>query len=336
MRQPTPPMTGPPPNVVADQSPQFNSPASPWGPQPVPSDYMEEKTVAVVPTQKQFNVAPERTGAGSLVNNPVQPHPFQEHSNSPIQQLAQRMAESTPPSEDPFDDQYSTDNGKEFKSYEPVSLAELNAIKTPTAKTQKPPITDSGLSNTLPHAPAPIPLPGPKRSRFSDSEDDTESGARSHASSLRFNSSRGGNDGKKVVLMSLVGVAILIVLAVIGFKFYKYYEAAPQQAASPTAPTTNSQTAASPSSPDENATATKPDTHDTTADTTKPAATKPTKPALQRPQTAAVKKKSTVATKPKRVKKAKAVAKAPATSPDVPATVKHRRAYSTYDSYYGN
>lgn len=337
-----PPQTSPPPNTVPDSAPQFSSPPSPWGPQPVPLDFLvEEKTVAVTP-QNQFNATPDRTGAGSLVSNPVQPPPFgdrQSPQNSPIQQLAQRMADSISSAEDPVDEQHFTDhhsanNGKEFKNYQPVSLAELNAIKTPTAKAQKP-VADSGLSNTLPHAPASIPLPGPKRNRFSENEDDTESGARSHASALRFNSSRGGNDGKKVVLMSMVGVAILIVVAIAGFKVYKYYEAAPQQAANPVSPVNQSPVSAATTS-DSSATANKAEHHDTTTDTTSAESAKPTRPTAPRSQTAVTKKKATVATKPKKVKKAKAVAKAPATSPDVPATVKHRRAYSTYDSYYGN
>lgn len=339
----TAPSTQPQPqqNAMAspNRPPQFSSAPSPWGPQPVPLDFLsEDKTVAVakppnLPSQSQLASAPDRTGAGSVVSNPVQQPPFGDPAGSPIQQLAQRMAESIDKVSDSVAS-HATNNEQDgetsFKNYEPVSLAELNAIKTPTSKAAKPAV-DSGLSNMLPTPPTPAPLPQ-KRNRL---EDDTESGARSAA--LRFNSSRGGNDGKKVVLMSLSLVAVLIILAIIGFKVYKYYEATPQKATTQevptvvqpdkTAQTTTPVASTSRRGQDTNA------TNDTTISTTPPATEKPAKSA-QRPQPASPKKKtSVVASKTKKPKKAKVIAKAAPASSDVPA-VKRRRAYSTYDSYY--
>ncbi len=266
--------------------------------------------------------------------------------DSAIKQFAERMKTNMP---EPG--QHSnTDTGKGFKSYEPVSLAELNAIKTPAPSQTKP--TTEGLSTAIPPGhqttgSAPI---YNKKSRTRSNEDNElpapssargSSGARGAGTSMRFNTSRGGTDTKKAVLMTLVAVAIVVVIGIVGFMLLQHTAQNGQQTTAiqeSTSETTDTST------PSEVSTSTEPEpsssSKSVTSSSSSTSASTATKPA-QKPQPTpskkeAAKKPQVAKVTPKKPKKPKAVARTPAAESDTPSIPRRRRAYSTYDSYYSD
>jgi len=323
-----PPMV-PPHMQTPAQAPNWNSAA-------------DEKTV---PAPAPMKPAPTKPPQGA----PTQPgwnadsdDRFAMEGESPIKQFAERMRGAMP-------DQGSTQGSgsAEFKSYEPVSLAELNAIKTPNvAKSTKP--TESGLSKVLSEQQSTTTGSSPVYASTSKPKprffDEDEGASRpTTANSMRFSSSRGDTDGRKMVLMSLVGVAILAVIATACFMVYQHNSSAETVSSKPapdsTGPSSETQTPSA-ASTEKTTTSTSTDTTASTADGT---TTKPAPKPRQAPKTETArvkdpkKPKAAVVAKVKKPKKTKAaVAKAPADSPDVPSVPKRRKAYSTWSSYYGN
>ncbi len=315
-----------------------------WGSQPLPTEAIGEQTVLTTssPAPQRPSSTPPIAEVGTIsgvMENPFQtPQVDAGQLNSPAHQLAQRVSKGL--ARDP---EFNTPdkNGSEFKNYEPVSLAELNAIKTPAAKPVVKTPVDSGLSTMLPPTPPATSIPTPKsKSRFTDADEepDSSSSARSHSASLRFSTSRGGDDGKKVVLISLVGMAIIAIIATAGYIVYSHsktensqtsIQEQPQNDQSSTTALKKPDNGSKPVSSSETEAA-----RSTASDTTATRVEKPIK--AVKTAVPSAKRKPAVAVKPKKPKKAKAIAKEPAAAPDVPATPRRRRAYSTYDSYYNN
>jgi serine/threonine protein kinase len=286
--------------------------------------------------------------------------------DSPIKQFAERMKGNLPDQggavhEPPTHD----DTGKDFKSYEPVSLAELNAIKTPpVSKPAKP--TSEGLSNILPAVTTTtgsVPTYSKAKARFQESDDESpdsgstggsgiiaSGGHRGSSSAMRFNTSRGGTDGKKMVLMSLVGVAILAIIAIAGFIVYQHNaqsagesNTAPstRESAGNNGPTLESASTDQPNaseSPSKSSSSSSATTATSSPSTTSSTATKPSSKPQKHAAAPAPRKeqRKPVVAKVKKPKKPKAVAKAPAADSGAPVVPRRRRAYSTYDSYYSS
>lgn len=281
---------------------------------------------------------PGARAAQSIREEPAEPSPAE--SASPIKQLAMRMT-----NENKEDDgrQARSSPGPDFKSYEPVSLAELNAIKTPSVKSTKP-TGESGLSTVLPAQPTSTSVQQSKpRTRFVDAEDDITSSARPSSSALRFSNSRGGNDGKKMVLIALVGAAIVAITAIVGFMILQHnsQSALPQKAsyqsgsdsstsATESAPSTAAREAPNASAPVQTGSTAGITSNTTIGETNKPAQA-PTKTSTDKSKKRAPTVK--VQKKPKRPKATNEEATASTTDAPIP---RKRRAYSTYDSYYGS
>ena len=351
--QPTggPSLLGGAPNAPTEQQQSQAQSASPWEEPQVlgsnePSPY-QGAPGAMQGTAPTLKVKPDWNNDSSPTNR----EPAQQ-SDAAIKQFAERMKTKTP---EPAQ-QVHPDTGKDFKSYEPVSLAELNAIKTPAPTTPKP--TADGLSNALPaghQTTGSVPVYN-KKSRTRELDDGDHhglgsghsGGSRGAGSSLRFNTSRGGTDTKKTVLMTLVAVAIVAVVGIAGFMLLQHGSKTNAPATVTQSTTTDSSTSSQPvetetattrntSEPPSSATTASSSTASSTA-SSEHTATKPVpKPRRAATTPAPVAKKPQVAkAAPKKPKKPKAVAKTPASSPDTPSLPRRRRAYSTYDSYYSD
>lgn len=325
--------------------------ASPWDEPQIlgsndPSPYQGTTAgAAMQSTAPTLKARPEWNNDSSPTN-----HEPAQQSTAAIKQFAERMKTKMP---EPAA-QANPDTGKDFKSYEPVSLAELNAIKTPAPTTSKP--TAEGLSTALPaghQTTGSVPVYN-KKSRTREVEDGDHhgmssghsGGARGVGSSMRFNTSRGGTDTKKAVLMTLVAVAIVAVVGIAGFMLLQHGSSNRHTTtATQTAPTdsttsqsTEAETASSNSTSVPASSSAQPSSATSSTVSSQPTATKP----VPKPQRAAstpapaAKKTQVAKSAPKKPKKPKAVAKTPAAESDSPSLPRRRRAYSTYDSYYSD